>query len=223
MSQHLIVVAGGTGTRMQQPVAKQFIELKGLPLMWWTLRRFREALGDQLDVTLVLNAGLFATFYELEERHGASGVTRVVAGGEERWHSVTNGLNLLPEQGVVAVHDAVRPFASVATILRCFEMAEKRGSAVPVVPMKDSVRQVHGAASHALNRETLRAVQTPQCFDLAHLKAAYSIGFRAEFTDDASVYEFAGHAIQLVDGDLENIKITTPEDLLIAQALIEGF
>ena len=108
MKQHVIIVAGGTGTRMRQSVAKQFIELKGLPLMWWTLRRFREALGDDLDVTLVLFPGLFEAFESLEKKHGPAGVSRVVAGGEERWHSVSNGLRALPGNGLVAVHDAVR-------------------------------------------------------------------------------------------------------------------
>lgn len=220
MKQHVIIVAGGTGTRMQQPVAKQFIELKGLPLMWWTLRRFREALGEELDVTLVLFPGLFREFESLEQRHGPAGVNRIVEGGEERWHSVANGLQGLPDTGLVAVHDAVRPFASVATIRRCFAAARLHGSAVPTVPLKDSVRELRGETSQALNRAALRAVQTPQCFDLKKLKAAYDRGFRAEFTDDASVFESAGHAIHLVEGDLENIKITTPEDLLVAQAFL---
>lgn len=221
MKQHVIIVAGGTGTRMRQPVAKQFIELKGLPLMWWTLRRFREALGDDIDVTLVLFPGLFDAFESLEKTHGPAGVSRVVAGGEERWHSVSNGLRALPEEGLVAVHDAVRPFASVATICRCFEEARSQGSAVPTVPLNDSVRQVGGAVSHALDRSSLRAVQTPQCFDLKSLKAAYAAGFKPEFTDDASVYEHAGHPVNLVEGDLDNIKITTPEDLLFARAILD--
>jgi len=221
VKQHVIIVAGGTGTRMRQSVAKQFIELKGLPLMWWTLRRFREALGDDLDVTLVLFPGLFEAFESLEKKHGPAGVSRVVAGGEERWHSVANGLRALPDDGLVAVHDAVRPFASVETICRCFEGAKIQGSAVPTVPLKDSVRQVDGAVSQALDRSSLRAVQTPQCFDLKGLKAAYAAGFKPEFTDDASVYEHAGHPIHLVEGDLENIKITTPEDLLVARAFLD--
>ena len=219
MKRYLIVVAGGTGTRMAQPVAKQFLLLEGLPLMWWTLRRFRAALPD-LHLVLVLHESLFDTFRSLEATHGPAEVDQLVAGGAERWHSVVNGLAVLPEDGVVGVHDAVRPFVSEATICRCFEAAADAGSAVPVVPVKDSIREVNGAASHALMRDRLRAVQTPQCFSLAGLKAAYSCGFRPEFTDDASVFEFAGHPVQLVDGDLENIKITTPEDLYVAQAFL---
>lgn len=220
MKQHLIIVAGGTGTRMGQSVAKQFIMLKGLPLMWWTLRRFRQALGQDLHVVLVLHASLMSVFEEMETRYGPAGVDRVVEGGAERWHSVSNGLALLPSEGVVGIHDAVRPFTSIETILACFKRAKTHGSAVPAVAVKDSIREMNGAASHALNRDRLRAVQTPQCFELSNLKAAYASGYRPEFTDDASVFEYAGHEVQLVEGDLENIKITTPEDLLIAEAFM---
>ena len=223
MKQHLILVAGGTGTRMQQPVAKQFILLKGRPLMWWTLQRFRDALGDDLEVVLVLHKSLVHEFHELEKRHGPAGVSQVVHGGVERWHSVFNGLDSLPDSGVVGIHDAVRPFVAVATIRDCYETARASGSAVPVVPVKDSIREVHGAGSHAVTRDGLRAVQTPQCFDVQMLKAAYGSGYREEFTDDASVFEYAGHPIHLVKGDHQNIKITTPEDLLIARAFVEGF
>lgn len=221
MKHHLIIVAGGTGTRMAQPVAKQFLMLEGLPLMWWTLQRFHAALDD-LNVVLVLHESLMDEFSELERIHGSAGVHQVVAGGAERWHSVANGLAALPDSGVVGIHDAVRPFVAEATIRRCFEHAAQTGSAVPVVPVKDSIREVNGAASHALVRDQLRAVQTPQCFDIATLKKAYSSGFRNAFTDDASVYEFAGHAVQLVEGDLENIKVTTPEDLFVAQAFLKA-
>ena len=204
---------------MAQPVAKQFLLLEGLPLMWWTLRRFRAALPD-LHVVLVLHESLFDTFRSLESTHGTAGVDQLVAGGAERWHSVANGLAVLPADGVVGVHDAVRPFVSEATIRRCYATAADTGSAVPVVPVKDSIREVNGAASHALMRDRLRAVQTPQCFNLAGLKSAYGSGYGPEFTDDASVYEFAGHPVQLVDGDLDNIKITTPEDLHVAHAFL---
>jgi len=223
VKQHLILVAGGTGTRMQQPVAKQFILLKGQPLMWWTLQRFRAALGDQLEVVLVLHKSLVQDFHNLEEKHGPAGVNHVVIGGAERWHSVLNGLNALPDEGVVGIHDAVRPFVAKDTIRNCFNTAVDAGSAVPVVPVKDSIREVHGAGSHAVTRERLRAVQTPQCFDIQLLKSAYGSGFREEFTDDASVFEYAGHSIHLVEGDYQNIKITTPEDLLIARAFVDGF
>ncbi|MDA1335521.1 MAG: 2-C-methyl-D-erythritol 4-phosphate cytidylyltransferase [Bacteroidetes bacterium] len=218
MKRYVIIVAGGTGTRMGRSVAKQFLMLKGLPLMWWTLRRFREA-DERFYIVLVLHESLLDSFNALEVEFGPAGADEVVIGGQERWHSVLSGLRALPDEGIVGIHDAVRPFVAEATIHRCFEQAEQSGSAVPVVPVKDSIREVHGAGSHALIRDRLRAVQTPQCFDLKELKEAYGTGFREEFTDDASVFEFAGHSIRLVEGNLENIKVTTPEDLLFADAL----
>ncbi len=185
--------------------------------MWWTLRRFREALGEALPVTLVLYPGLFEEFERLEGQHGPAGVTRVVAGGAERFHSVLAGLGTLPDAGVVGIHDAVRPFPSVEVIRACYEAAAERGGAVPVVPVKDSIRDVEAGP---LKRANLRAVQTPQCFDLALLKPAYSVPYREEFTDDASVFEAAGHAVELVPGNAHNIKVTTPEDLVIARAFL---
>lgn len=220
MRQQVLVVAGGTGTRMRQPTAKQFIVLEGLPLLWWTLRRFREALGDDVDVTLVLHADLMETWHQLQVTHGPAGVKRVVPGGAERFHSVRAGLATLEPGGVVGIHDAVRPFVSVEVIRHCFATAATQGCAVPAVAVKDSIRQVHGAASWALERQALRAVQTPQCFQLDLLREAYEVPYRPEFTDDASVFEFAGHPIHLVPGDERNIKLTTPEDLAIAAAFL---
>lgn len=221
MSNQVLVVAGGTGTRMRQPTAKQFIVMEGLPLLWWTLRRFREALGDGVPVTLVLHESLMETMAELEAQYGPAGVAQIVAGGEERFHSVRNGLAALEPEGIVGIHDAVRPFVSVEVIRNSFAAAAEWGSAVPTVPVKDSIRQVHGASSWALDRQALRAVQTPQCFQLSALRAAYEVDYRPEFTDDAGVFEFAGHPIHLVPGDLQNIKVTTPEDLWIAQSFLK--
>jgi 2-C-methyl-D-erythritol 4-phosphate cytidylyltransferase len=223
MKHYVVMVAGGTGTRMRLTTAKQFLNVEGLPLMWWTLRRFKEALPEA-EVTLVLHESLFEEFAELEAIHGSAGATRVVPGGAERFHSVLAGLDTLPNTGVVGIHDAVRPFPSVETIQRCFVQAEARGSAVPVVPVKDSIRQMDhdGASSHAVDRSVLRAVQTPQCFDLATLKAAFDTDYRAEFTDDASVMESAGHEVHMCEGDPWNVKVTTPEDLIIAKAFVQA-
>ncbi|MEC8336379.1 MAG: 2-C-methyl-D-erythritol 4-phosphate cytidylyltransferase [Bacteroidota bacterium] len=222
MKQHVVMVAGGTGTRMRQSTAKQFLNVEGLPLMWWTLRRFREALPEA-EVTLVLHESLFEEFYELERTFGSAGAMHVVPGGAERFHSVLEGLKTLPDEGVVGIHDAVRPFPSVEAIQRCFELAARSGSAIPVVPVKDSIRRVEEDRSEAVDRGALRAVQTPQCFDLATLKAAFDTPYRPEFTDDASVYEAAGHTVNLCEGDPWNVKVTTPEDLTIAEAFVRAF
>ncbi len=223
MKQYVVMVAGGTGTRMRQTTAKQFLNVEGLPLMWWTLRRFREALPEA-EVTLVLHESLFDEYAELEHEHGRAGVSHVVPGGAERFHSVKAGLMTLPSSGVVGIHDAVRPFPSVETIQRCFALAAEKGSAVPVVPVKDSIRRVSldSAASWAEDRNVLRAVQTPQCFDLAQLKEAFATPYRPEFTDDASVFEAAGHRVRLCEGDPWNVKVTTPEDLTIAEAFVRS-
>ena len=221
MKQHVVMVAGGTGTRMRQSTAKQFLNVEGLPLMWWTLRRFREALPEA-EVTLVLHESLFEEFYELERTFGSAGAMHVVPGGAERFHSVLEGLKTLPDEGVVGIHDAVRPFPSVEAIQRCFELAARSGSAIPVVPVKDSIRRVEEHRSEAVDRGALRAVQTPQCFDLATLKAAFDTPYRPEFTDDASVYEAAGHTVNLCEGDSWNVKVTTPEDLTIAEAFVRA-
>ena len=221
MKQHVVMVAGGTGTRMRQSTAKQFLNVEGLPLMWWTLRRFREALPEA-EVTLVLHESLFEEFYELERTFGSAGAMHVVTGGAERFHSVLEGLKTLPDEGVVGIHDAVRPFPSVEAIQRCFELAARSGSAIPVVPVKDSIRRVEEDRSEAVDRGALRAVQTPQCFDLATFKAAFDTPYRPEFTDDASVYEAAGHTVNLCEGDPWNVKVTTPEDLTIAEAFVRA-
>lgn len=218
--QHLILVAGGTGTRMHQPVAKQFLPLGGRPVIFHTLDRFREAIPG-LHVVLVLHESLHGEWDRLVAGSPHMAVDAVVNGGEERFHSVRNGLDALPSgAGWVAVHDAVRPFVEVHTIRRCFAAAAVTGAAIPVVPVKDTIRRVDGAGHAPLDRSSLRAVQTPQVFDLGSLKAAYDVGFAPVFTDDASVWEAAGGKVELVDGDLHNLKITTPEDLLSAEAFL---
>ena len=218
--QHLILVAGGTGTRMHQPVAKQFLPLGGRPVFFHTLERFRQAL-PHLHIVLVLHDSLHGKWDALVAEAPEMGVDAVVTGGVERFHSVRNGLDALPEgPGTVAVHDAVRPFVEVETIRRCFAAAEEHGAAIPVVPVKDTIRRVGDRGNEPLDRASLRAVQTPQVFDVVRLKEAYEAEYMPVFTDDASVWEARGGHIELVEGDLHNIKITTPEDLLSAEAFL---
>ena len=219
MSRFVLIVAGGTGKRMKTKTAKQFLSVKGLPLMWWTLRRFKEAAPDA-HISIVLNPNLFDEFKELEEKYGASGSDSIILGGAERFHSVLHGLTTLPDEGIVAIHDAVRPFPTVEMIKQCFDDAAIHGSAIPVTPLKNSIRSISpDGTSKALNRANFLAVQTPQCFDLALIKAAFAVDYNEVFTDDASVYEAAGHQVHLSEGDPMNLKITTKEDLIIARAL----
>ena len=217
---YLILVAGGTGTRMNRPVAKQFLPLGGRPVIVRTLDRFRDAYPD-LHVVLVLHESLHPDWDEVVRSHPEARVDRVVDGGAERFHSVRQGLEALPNgPGLVGIHDAVRPFVEVDTIRRCYAAAEENGAAIPVVPVKDTIRQVGAMGSAPLHRAELRAVQTPQVFSLPLLREAYEVGYKDQFTDDASVWEFGGSDVTLVEGDLHNIKITTPEDLLSAEAFL---
>lgn len=219
MSRFVLIVAGGTGTRMKSKTAKQFLSVKGLPLMWWTLRRFKEAVPDA-HLSVVLNSSLFDEFNELEDKYGDSGADAIIPGGSERFHSVLHGLTTLPEEGIVAIHDAVRPFPAVEMIRQCFDDAATHGSAVPVTPLKNSLRQIStDGSSQSMNRSEFVSVQTPQCFDLALIKPAFAVDYDPLFTDDASVYESAGHRVYLSEGDPMNLKITTKEDLIIARAL----
>ena len=204
---------------MRTKTAKQFLMIKGLPLMWWTLRRFQEATPDA-PITLVLHESLFDEFRQLEAEHGPSGATSVVKGGAERFHSVLNGLITLPEEGLVAIHDAVRPLPSTDMIRQSFDTAALHGGAIPVVELTDSIRMVSSDTSISVNRSDYLSVQTPQSFDLSLLKPAYSTEFSPAFTDDASVFEASGHQVHHFPGDAINIKVTTPKDLVIAKALL---
>ena len=153
--------------------------------------------------------------------HPEAAVDRVVEGGAERFHSVANGLAALPDrEGWVGIHDAVRPLVEVDTIRRCYAAGEVHGGAIPVVPVKDTIRRIGERGSAPLDRATLRAVQTPQVFSLGPLREAYGVEYQSHFTDDASVWEASGRRLELVEGDLHNLKLTTPEDLLSAEAFL---
>ena len=217
-----IIVAGGSGTRFGAELPKQFLELGGRPVLMRTISAFR---GGFSDVIVTLPEGQMALWRELCERYGFAVPHRVVAGGETRWHSVKNALDSIgdiSDVDIIAVHDGVRPLVTAEVISRTVEAARRDGAAIPVVMLNDSVRQVEKGASHALDRSTLRAVQTPQVFDARVLMAAYGQPFESTFTDDASVVERAGHSVTLVEGDPQNLKITRPMDLALAEYLLNN-
>ena len=219
-----IIVAGGSGTRFGAEMPKQFIDLNGKPILMHTIEVFEQALaGQDHELLVTLPAAEFDQWRQLCDRYRFDVPHRVVAGGETRWHSVKNALTAVGDGidvDVIAVHDGVRPLASVELINRCFDTARLKGSAIPVVSLNDSVRQVEGEASRALDRSSLRAVQTPQTFDARLLLEAYNLPFESTFTDDASVVERAGHDVTLVEGDPCNLKITRPMDLALAEYLL---
>ena len=218
MTDYVIIVAGGKGLRMGSDIPKQFLPVGGRPVLMRTLERFREYDAD-LRIILVLPKAQQAYWQQLCREHGFTVSYQMADGGETRFHSVQHGLALIPDtaEGVVGVHDGVRPFPSVEVIRRCYETARTAKAVVPVVPVVETLRHV---AEGTKPRGDYRLVQTPQTFDIQLLKAANRQPYCDDFTDDASVVERHGHAITLVDGNRENIKITTPYDLKIAEVLV---
>lgn len=218
MKKYAIIVAGGSGKRMGGNLPKQFLKLSGLPILVHTLQAFYDA-DPEIQLIITLPAAEIQFWEELKDWHHNEVEHTVVAGGDTRYQSVKNALSYVNE-GLVAVHDGVRPFVSAKIINQSFEIAESKGAAVTAVPMKDSVRKVDDKGnSENIDRSTLRMVQTPQTFDTELLKSAYKTPYSSRFTDDASVVEAYGHEVSLIEGDYKNIKITTPEDLVIAEAL----
>ena len=217
MKRYAIIVAGGKGLRMSDDIPKQFILLKNRPILMHTIDVFFH-FDNSIKIILVLPKEHILLWQELCKNHNFSIDCAIVEGGSERFFSVKNGLNLVEQNSIVAIHDGVRPFVSQKTLENCFSTAEKLGNAVPVVPLNESVRWVENGANRTINRANLRIVQTPQIFRSDILQAAYQQPFNENFTDDASVVEHFGEKINLVEGNSENIKITTKSDLIIAES-----
>ena len=242
---YVIIVAGGKGLRMGSDIPKQFLPIGGKPVLMRTLERFREY-SDGLQIILVLPEAQQDYWRGLCQKYDFRVEYLLANGGQTRFHSVQNGLALVPDDadGVVGVHDGVRPFPSIEVIRNCFETARTAKAVIPVIPVVETVRRLimasdkHGltrnndsiirdnpCSSDAKNnsvtvpRDEYRLVQTPQTFDIQLLKAANRQPYNDGFTDDASVVESYGHAITLVEGNRENIKITTPYDIIVAEAL----
>jgi 2-C-methyl-D-erythritol 4-phosphate cytidylyltransferase len=220
--QFVIIVAVGTGSRLNSEVPKQFLELNGKAIVIKTMQRFFDY-NPEIRVVVVVHKN-YKSY--LEELIAASDLSdrsiQITIGGETRFHSVQNGLNLLPDgSAVVGIHDAARPFVSVSTIKNCFETAQVKGNAIPSVSINESMRKINGDQNFSVNRQDYKIVQTPQCFLISEIKKAFAISYDTRFTDDATVLEAAGGKINLVEGNVENIKITTPYDLLISKTLSE--
>lgn len=225
MERFAILVAGGQGLRMGGDVPKQFLPLDGRPVLMHTIDRFREVFPD-MHIIVVLPQGQHDYWHDLCRRHHLEGGFLTAPGGDTRFHSVLNGLNAIPadvSEGLVGVHDGVRPFVSRDTLRRCYEEAARSGTAVPVVPVVETLRHVSpDGESMTVPRSDYRLVQTPQVFSLALLRRAYRQTCAPQFTDDASVVEALGERITLVEGNRENIKLTTPADLLLAKGIMEA-
>lgn len=217
----VIIVAGGKGLRMGGDVPKQFLPINGKPVLMRTLERFREYSAD-LQIILVLPKSQQDYWHSLCSEYGFTLDYRIADGGETRFHSVQNGLALIPDdvQGVVGVHDGVRPFVSVEVIKRCYETARTANAVIPVTPVVETLRHIESdTKGYNVLRSDYRLVQTPQTFDIQLLKHANEQPYSEAFTDDASVVEAIGQSVTMVEGNHENIKITTPFDIVIAEAL----
>jgi len=216
----VIIVAGGKGLRMGGDIPKQFLPIGGKPVLMRTLERFRAYSAD-LQIILVLPEAQQDYWKELCKAYDFKVEYQLANGGETRFHSVQNGLALIPDdaQGVVGVHDGVRPFPSIDVIRNCYETARTAKAVIPVIPVVETVRHLEGESSVTVPRGDYRLVQTPQTFDIQLLKAANRQPYNDGFTDDASVVESYGYKITLVEGNRENIKITTPYDLVVAEAI----
>lgn len=212
---YAIIVAGGSGSRMKSDIPKQFIEVGGLPILMHTLKKFKEA-EPEIELILVLPKSQFEYWNQLCEKYPTV-PHQLVKGGNTRFQSGLNGLKTIENEGLVAIHDGVRPFVSAEIIQESFKVANEKGTAVVSVPSKDSVR-VNG---QAIDRSTVRLIQTPQTFQISLIKKAFETEELSTFTDDASVAEHAGFTINLIEGSYENIKITTPEDLQWAEIILE--
>ena len=221
---YVIIVAGGKGMRMGTELPKQFLPVAGKPVLMRTIERFCQFSRD-LNFIVVLPQSQHAYWHSLCQKHHFTIPHTIINGGDTRFASSKNGLSHIPNdaQGLVAIHDGVRPFVSVDVISRCFNEARASGTAVPVIPAIDTLRQVNTETGETftVNRSLFRAVQTPQVFDIALAHRAFSQPYRDSFTDDASVIESLGVKISMVEGNRENIKLTTPFDLKVAEVLAE--
>jgi 2-C-methyl-D-erythritol 4-phosphate cytidylyltransferase len=221
MEKYALIMAGGIGTRMKTGVPKQFIPIHGLPVLMHSINKFRDHC-QKLKIILVLPADYIDLWKQLCTEFNYKVEHQIVRGGDERYFSVKNGLNYVSEGSLVSIHDGVRPFVSEKTIETTYNTALEKGNAVAVVKPKDSIRKITDTGSRAVNRKDFVIVQTPQCFQTNIIKEAYEQEYRPEFTDDASVLESIGASINLVEGNDENIKITLPSDIRIAEAILSA-
>ena len=232
MKKYAIIVAGGSGVRMGTTVPKQFLLVHGRPVLWYTLQAFL-GVYDDMEIVLVVPEAHLETAGELIKGLAGAGRIRLASGGDTRFHSVRSGLEKMKEgtggglpiggeaagkeeQGVIFVHDGVRCLVGKDLIQRCYEQAVQLGSAIPAIDCPDSVRLVEDVGSKPIDRRRIKMVQTPQTFRSDILLPAYMQDHQEAFTDEATVVEEAGHPVYLIEGERTNIKITTPEDLVMA-------
>lgn len=220
MKRQVVIVAGGSGKRMKSQLPKQFLPLAGKPILMHTIERFAEY-DPKIEIVVVLPAEQIEFWKQLCDNQHFATPHKTVAGGSERFFSVKNGLKQCDSNAIIAIHDGVRPFVSNETLERCFATAEQLGNAIPCIEVVDSLRKISDSTEKncMVPRSNFRIIQTPQVFRAEVILPAFEQKFSPDFTDDASVAEAAGHTIKLVEGNRENIKITTEFDLKIAESM----
>ena len=220
MDRYAIIVAGGVGKRMKSETPKQFMPLAGKPILFHSINAFYNCFND-IEIIIPLPKEFYGEWEKLCEEHNFTIKHKLAEGGETRFYSVKHSLSLINdnEEAVVGIHDAARPLIKKETILELYKAAEETGNAIPVVAINDSVREINKLSSKPIDRHNLCLVQTPQCFKAEIIKRAYRQEYKLYITDDATVAESIEEKINLIDGDPNNIKITTPTDLLIAETL----
>lgn len=223
MKNFVIIVAGGSGSRMGTETPKQFLMLQDKPILLHTIECFKKAIND-IHIVLVLPKNQIAYWLEICSSIRNVPEHEIVTGGETRFHSSSFGIQSIDEnEAIVAIHDGVRPFPDIQKIKNAFEIAKNNHNAVFAVDSKDSIRKLNleTRVYESVPRDQIKIIQTPQIFKLSHLRKAFSLGYKNWFTDDASVIEYSGESINLVEGNYENIKITTPEDLHLAEIILK--
>ncbi len=221
MKKAVVIVAGGSGSRMKSDLPKQFIELLGKPILMHTIRNFVNY-DRQMKLILVLPQSQISFWKDLCIKHKFKENYELAEGGNTRFESVKNGLMKIKNECLVGIHDGVRPLVSHKTLDNCFLVASQKGNAVPVTDCIESIREIITESSQSVDRNKYKMVQTPQVFKYSAIHKAYEQPYLHTFTDDASVYESAGYKIALTNGNRENIKITTPMDLIIAEAIMNS-
>ena len=219
MNKNVIITASGKGLRMNSDIPKQFIEIAGKPTLMHTIEKFYNY-DNTINIILTINSEMLDFWSELIVKHDFKIAHKIVIGGETRFNSIKNAVEEIETNSITAVHDGVRPFVSINTIVRCFKKAEEEGNAVPYIKINESIRELTKTGNAIANRNDFVLIQTPQVFKSEILIKAYKQSYSTSFTDDASVVESLNYKIKLIEGNSENIKITKPQDLKIAEALL---
>lgn len=220
MDKYAVIVAGGKGLRMGNAMAKQFLPLMGKPVLYYTIKAFMDAYADMKLVLVLPQEQLSYAQMVLQAFPDRIDMT-IVAGGATRFHSVQNGLKAVTDNSVIFVHDGVRPLVSVDLIRACYEQAVAKGSAIPAIPVADSMRIIDGEDSEPVDRQFMRSIQTPQTFRADILLPAFEQEYFERFTDEATVVEAYGEQVYLIEGEQNNIKLTTPMDMLVAETILK--